>query len=144
MSSEVVELVQAMIRNACVNTGLPDSGHEHRSVATLQEFFGVQGEVFEPAPGRQSLVYRVAGTDPEAPSLALVPHIDVVPADPEGWTQDPFGGEIVDGDIYGRGAVDMLTSWPPPHMPSAHTFEVSRDRAAISSLQRWPTKKQAA
>lgn len=108
MSSEVVELVQAMIRNACVNTGLPDSGHEHRSVATLQEFFGVQGEVFEPAPGRQSLVYRVAGTDPEAPSLALVPHIDVVPADPEGWTQDPFGGEIVDGDIYGRGAVDML------------------------------------
>ena len=108
MSSEVVDLLQAMIRNACVNTGLIDSGHEHRSVATLQSFFGVAGQVFEPAPGRQSLVYRVAGSDPAAPSLALVPHLDVVPVDPEGWTQDPFGADIVDGFVYGRGAVDML------------------------------------
>lgn len=72
MSSEVVELLRTMIRDECVNTGLPESGHEHRSVATLHEFFGVEGHVFEPAPGRQSLVYRVAGTDPEAPSLAMV------------------------------------------------------------------------
>lgn len=90
MNSEVIELLQALIRNACVNTGQPDSGQERRSVATLQDFFGVQGQVFEPAPGRQSLVYRVAGTDPSAPSIALVPHIDVVPVEPEGWTQDPF------------------------------------------------------
>lgn len=108
MSSEVVELLRTMIRNECVNTGLPESGHEHRSVATLQEFFGVEGHVFEPAPGRQSLVYRVAGTDPEAPSLAMVPHLDVVPAEPEGWTHDPFGADIVEGFVYGRGAVDML------------------------------------
>ena len=107
-SSEVIELLQSLIRNQCVNTGKPDSGHEHRSVATLQEFFGHQGQVFEPAPGRQSLVYRVKGSDPSAPSLALVPHIDVVPVDPEGWTQDPFGADIVDGFVYGRGAVDML------------------------------------
>jgi len=45
MSSEVVDLLQAMIRNACVNTGLVDSGHEHRSVATLRSFFGVSGQV---------------------------------------------------------------------------------------------------
>lgn len=108
MNSEVIELLQALIRNACVNTGQPDSGQERRSVATLQDFFGVQGQVFEPAPGRQSLVYRVAGTDPSAPSIALVPHIDVVPVEPEGWTQDPFGADIVDGFVYGRGAVDML------------------------------------
>ncbi|MCP3937885.1 MAG: M20/M25/M40 family metallo-hydrolase [Actinomycetia bacterium] len=108
MSSEIVELLQTLIQNACVNTGAADSGQEHRSVATLQAFFGVDGAVFEPAPGRQSLVYRVAGTDPGAPSLALVPHLDVVPADPSGWTQDPFGGEIIDGYVYGRGAVDML------------------------------------
>ena len=108
MASEVVDLLQTMIRNACVNTGQPDSGHEHRSVATLQAFFGVDGQVFEPAPGRQSLVYRVLGTDPTAPSLALVPHLDVVPVDPQGWSQDPFGADIVDGFIYGRGAVDML------------------------------------
>jgi acetylornithine deacetylase/succinyl-diaminopimelate desuccinylase-like protein len=108
MSSEVINLLQRLIQNACVNTGSPDSGHEHRSVATLQEFFGARGEIFEPAPGRQSVVYRVPGTDSEAPSLVLVPHLDVVPVDPDGWVHDPFGAEIVDGFVYGRGAVDML------------------------------------
>lgn len=108
MSSEVIDLLQSMIRNECVNDGTPESGHEHRSVATLLEYFGVEGEIFEPAPGRQSLIYRVEGTDPDAPSLGLVPHLDVVPVDPSGWNHDPFGGDIVDGWVYGRGALDML------------------------------------
>lgn len=108
MSSETVELLQRLIRNACVNDGTPESGQEHRSVATLREFFGEAGEVFEPIPGRQSLIYRVAGSDSDAPSLALVPHTDVVPVQKEGWTQDPFAADIVDGFVYGRGAVDML------------------------------------
>lgn len=108
MSSEVIDLLQALIRNECVNDGTTTSGREHRSVATLIDFLGVPGEVFEPAPGRQSLVYRVEGSDPEAPSLALVPHIDVVPVDRSGWSRDPFAAEIVDGMVYGRGAVDML------------------------------------
>lgn len=108
MSTETVELLRQLIRNACVNDGTPESGQEHRSVATLMEYFGAEGEIFEPVPGRQSLIYRVAGSDPEAPSLGLSPHIDVVPVEPSGWTQDPFGAEIVDGFIYGRGAVDML------------------------------------
>ena len=75
---------------------------------TLVDFIGVEGEVFEPVPGRQSLVYRVPGHDPEAPSLALVPHLDVVPVDPAGWSRDPFEARIEDGFVYGRGAVDML------------------------------------
>jgi acetylornithine deacetylase/succinyl-diaminopimelate desuccinylase-like protein len=108
MSTEAVELLQQLIRNACVNDGTPESGHEYRSVATLVDYFGVEGEVFEPAPGRQSLIYRIEGSDSEAPSLGLSPHIDVVPVDASGWTQDPFGAEIVDGFVYGRGAVDML------------------------------------
>ena len=108
MIPEPVELLQQLIRNQCVNDGSVDSGHETRSVATLRDFLGVDGEVFEPAPERQSLVYRVPGSDPTAPSLALVPHLDVVPADPAGWTVDPFGAEMVDGFVYGRGAVDML------------------------------------
>ena len=103
-----VSLLQELIRNQCVNDGSPDSGQEVRSVRTLVEYIGVEGEVFEPAPGRQSLVYRVPGFDPEAPSLALVPHLDVVPVDPAGWSRDPFAGEIEDGFVYGRGAVDML------------------------------------
>jgi acetylornithine deacetylase/succinyl-diaminopimelate desuccinylase-like protein len=108
MSSEVVELLQALIRNQCVNDGTTASGQEHRSVATLVDFLGVPGEIFEPAPGRQSLVYRIAGSDEDAPSLALVPHTDVVPVDRSGWRRDPFAAEIVDGMIHGRGAVDML------------------------------------
>jgi len=108
MNSEVITLLQSLIRNECVNDGTPQSGHEHRSVETLLDFFGVEGEIFEPEPGRQSLIYRMPGTDPDAPSLALVPHLDVVPVDASGWTQDPFAAEIVDGLVYGRGAVDML------------------------------------
>ncbi len=108
MTSETVSLLQTLIRNQCVNDGTPGSGHEHRSVETLLEFFGVDGEVFEPMPGRQSLVYRVAGQDSSAPALALVPHLDVVPADPDGWSVDPFSAEVNDGFVYGRGAIDML------------------------------------
>ena len=108
MTSQVISLLQTLIQNACVNDGSKESGHEHRSVATLLEFFGVEGEIFEPAPGRQSLIYRITGTDPDAPSLALVPHLDVVPVDPAGWTQKPFAAEILDGFVFGRGAVDML------------------------------------
>lgn len=108
MSSEVVALLRDLIRNECVNDGTPESGHEHRSVATLTDFMGVDGEIFEPLPGRQSLVFRVEGSEPDAPSLALVPHTDVVPVDPSGWSREPFAAEIVDGMVYGRGAVDML------------------------------------
>lgn len=108
MTAEAIDLVRTLIRNACVNDGTPESGHEHRSVATLMEFFGVEGEIFEPAPGRQTLIYRIEGSDPDAPSLGLSPHLDVVPVEEEGWSQDPFGADIVDGYIFGRGAVDML------------------------------------
>ncbi len=108
MSHDAVELLQRLIRNQCVNDGTPESGFEVRSVETLTEFFGVDGQVFEPSPGRQSVVYRVPGTDPEAPSLALVPHLDVVIVEKGGWSVDPFAAEIVDGFIFGRGAVDML------------------------------------
>lgn len=103
-----VELLRRLIRNRCVNDGTPESGHEYRSVETLADFFGERGQVFEPEPGRQSVVYRVAGTDPEAPSLALLPHLDVVPVNPAGWSVDPFAAEIADGFVWGRGAVDML------------------------------------
>lgn len=106
--SQSIDLLQTLIQNACVNDGSVSSGHEHRSVTTLQEFFDSPGQVFEPAPGRQSVVYRVSGSDPNAPSLALVPHLDVVPVDPMGWDRDPFGAEVADGWVHGRGAVDML------------------------------------
>lgn len=108
LEGEVLELLQALIRNRCVNDGSRDSGHEARSVATLESYFGEAGEMVEPAPTRQSVVYRVRGTDPTVPILLLMGHLDVVPVTEEGWTVDPFGGEVVDGMVWGRGAVDML------------------------------------
>lgn len=105
--SEVVELLVELIRNACVNDGTADSGGEARSVATLESYFGRPGQIFEPHPGRQSVAYRVPGTS-DGPSLLLMGHLDVVPANPAGWSVDPFGGEIRDGFVWGRGAVDML------------------------------------
>lgn len=104
----VVDLLRHLIRNRCVNDGTADSGNEWRSVATLADFFGSQGTVVEPHPGRQSVVYRVPGTTPGSPALTLLPHLDVVPVTAAGWDQDPFGAEVIDGFIWGRGAVDML------------------------------------
>ena len=108
MRAAAVELLVALIQNGCVNDGTPDSGGEYRSVETLQEFFGQSGQVFEPHPGRQSVVYRVPGRVPGAPSLMLMGHTDVVPASRHGWDHDPFEGLIDDGFVWGRGAVDML------------------------------------
>ena len=107
-AGEVAELLVALIRNACVNDGTPESGYEARSVETLAGALGEPDEVVEPAPGRQSAVWRVPGTVPGAPRLALMGHLDVVPANPEGWSVDPFEGVIHDGFVWGRGAVDML------------------------------------
>lgn len=107
-SEEVSELLVALIRNACVNDGTPDSGHEQRSVATLAAYLGERGTEFEPHPGRRSALYRIPGTDPAAPSLMLMGHLDVVPVSPDGWSRDPFGGDRHDGFIWGRGAIDML------------------------------------
>lgn len=109
--AETAELLQQLIRNACVNDGQVASGEEARSVDTLEAYLGTTGldlERYEPQPGRTSLVARIEGTDPDAPSLLLMGHTDVVPVNPDGWSRDPFGAEVVDGFIWGRGAVDML------------------------------------
>ena len=106
-----VELLQALVRSACVNDGTAGSGGESRNVDLLEPVVslpGVDVERFEAAPGRVSLVARLEGRDKSAPSLCLMAHTDVVPVDPVGWSRDPFGGELVDGEVWGRGAVDML------------------------------------
>jgi acetylornithine deacetylase/succinyl-diaminopimelate desuccinylase-like protein len=111
LTNETVELLQALIRNQCVNDGTPESGFEDRSARLLRdelEGTGVDMQTYEPTPGRTSLVCRWEGTDPNAPALCLMGHTDVVPVSPDGWTQEPFGGELIDGEVWGRGAVDML------------------------------------
>ncbi len=111
LTNETVELLQAMIRNQCVNDGTPESGNEDRSARLLRdelESTGVDMQLYEPLPGRTSLIARWAGTDPNAPALCFMGHTDVVPVSPDGWQHDPFGGELIDGEVWGRGAVDML------------------------------------
>ena len=111
LTHETVELLQAAIRNQCVNTGAVDSGVEARSSDLIQTYLegaGLDFQRVEPAPGRRTLVTEIEGTDPTAPVLCLLGHTDVVPVNPAGWSRDPFGGELVDGEVWGRGALDML------------------------------------
>ncbi|TXN31864.1 M20/M25/M40 family metallo-hydrolase [Lacisediminihabitans profunda] len=68
---------------------------------------GLDAQMFESEPGRVSVVARVEGTDRSKPALVVHGHTDVVPAQPDNWSVDPFGGEIRDGMLWGRGAVDM-------------------------------------
>ncbi|MGH8958165.1 MAG: M20/M25/M40 family metallo-hydrolase, partial [Acidimicrobiia bacterium] len=100
--------MRQLIRNRCVNDGTRESGQEVKSVETVAEYLGERGTVVEPAPGRQSVVYRIPGNNPDAPALLLLPHLDVVPVNPDGWDVDPFGAEVSDGFVWGRGAIDML------------------------------------
>src|SRR3954466_5861727 len=115
-TAEVTDLLQHLIRNECVNDGTATSGNESRSVDTLSQYLGSSGldiETYEPIDGRTSLVARIEGTDPAAPTLLLMGHTDVVPANEDRWQRDPFGGDLVSNEdgsahVWGRGAVDML------------------------------------
>ena len=111
VTAETTDLLQRLIRNSCVNEGTPESGHEIRSADLLESYLtapGVEMKRYEPVPGRASLVVRIEGSDRAAPSLHLMGHTDVVPVTPSGWRHDPFAGELIDGEVWGRGAVDML------------------------------------
>jgi acetylornithine deacetylase/succinyl-diaminopimelate desuccinylase-like protein len=111
LTGPATELLQSLIRNECVNDGTADSGNETRSSDLLIDYLegaGLDVERFTPRTGRDSMVARIEGSDPDAPSLCLMAHTDVVPVNPDGWTNDPFGGEVIDGEVWGRGAIDML------------------------------------
>ena len=71
------------------------------------EALGLTPEYVDAAPGRTSVIARVEGSDRSKPALVVHGHTDVVPADPENWSVDPFEGVIRDGLLWGRGAVDM-------------------------------------
>ncbi len=102
---ETVRHLQALIRCRTVNP----PGNEIEAARYLAQVFrqeGLEPVVLESAPGRGNVVVRLKGTG-EAPPLLLLGHLDVVPAEPEHWSRDPFGGDVVDGMVWGRGALDM-------------------------------------
>ncbi len=114
LQDEAVDITRALIRIDTSNYGTGDPqtwGPGEAAAADLVEQLltdvGLPTQRFSSAPGRDSVVTRIPGTDPNAGGLVVHGHLDVVPADADDWSHDPFGGEIHDGMIWGRGAVDM-------------------------------------
>lgn len=106
---EAVTLAADLIRFDTTNRGGGD-GHERAAaeyVAQRLAEAGLDPLLLESAPDRANVVARVPGTDPAAPALLVHGHLDVVPADPAAWSVHPFAGEVRDGELWGRGAIDM-------------------------------------
>ena len=107
---EVASLCSDLIRIDTSNRG-DHSGPGERAaaehVAALLAEVGLAPQIFESHPGRASVVTRMAGEDPSRPALLVHGHLDVVPADAADWSTHPFSGDIADGVVWGRGAVDM-------------------------------------
>lgn len=106
-----VELLRDLIRIPTVNRGTGDAGDANERVAAecIAEHLrsaGIEPKIFEKKKGRGNLVARIKGSG-DKPPLLLNAHLDVVEADASAWKHDPFGAEIHDGYIWGRGAIDM-------------------------------------
>ena len=105
MSGEVVQLLQELIRLDTTNP----PGNETLAAEVLRDYLeaaGVECELYARSPERANLVARIRGRG-DGPSLALLSHTDVVLADASEWEHEPFGGEVVGGEVWGRGALDM-------------------------------------
>jgi acetylornithine deacetylase/succinyl-diaminopimelate desuccinylase-like protein len=103
--SEAAELLQRLIRLDTTNP----PGNETLAATLLRDYLevaGVECHLYARVPERANLVARIPGRG-SGPTLALLSHTDVVLADAGAWEQDPFGGELVGDEIWGRGALDM-------------------------------------
>ena len=107
LAAEVLELTRDLIRLDTTNA----PGNETLAAAHLRDYLagaGIESELVAREPDRANIVARIPGSDPSAPSLAFVGHLDVVPADVRDWTHPPFEAVVDDhGYLYGRGAIDM-------------------------------------
>ncbi|MEV6835155.1 M20/M25/M40 family metallo-hydrolase [Streptomyces sp. NPDC051133] len=121
---EVVDLCRELIRFDTSNYGDHSGPGERKSAEWVAEKLaevGLEPKIFESHPGRASTVARIEGEDPSRPALLIHGHLDVVPANAGDWTHHPFSGEVADGCVWGRGAVDMKDM-------DAMTLAVVRDR----------------
>ena len=107
---EVVDLCRELIEFDTSNYGDHSGPGERKAaeyVAGRLDEVGVESRIYEKHPGRSNVVARITGEDSSRPPLLIHGHLDVVPAAPEDWTHHPFAGEVADGCVWGRGAVDM-------------------------------------
>ncbi|MGV9855067.1 M20/M25/M40 family metallo-hydrolase [Streptomyces sp. NPDC003442] len=106
---EVVRFTSDLIRIDTTNRGGGDCS-ERPAAEYVAEMLGdveIEPTLLERSPGRTNVVARIEGTDRSAPALLVHGHLDVVPAEPADWTVHPFSGEVRDGVVWGRGAIDM-------------------------------------
>ena len=110
-TDQLVATLQELIRIRSVNPVPPDAPDGElvaaRRIAAMLRAAGLEPEIIEPVPGRGSVHVRLRGDGTGGEPLLLLSHLDVVPAPPERWSHDPFSGDLADGYVYGRGAVDM-------------------------------------
>jgi acetylornithine deacetylase/succinyl-diaminopimelate desuccinylase-like protein len=136
--AEVVQLCQELIRIDTSNFG-SDAGPGERlaaeRVAELLDEVGIASELLEPEPGRTSVVahWEPEGVDTSISPLLVHGHLDVVPANADDWSVPPFSAEVVDGCIWGRGAVDMKDF-------DAMVLSVVRARARAGAAPRRPIR----
>jgi acetylornithine deacetylase/succinyl-diaminopimelate desuccinylase-like protein len=105
LTQEATALLSQYIR---IDTTNPP-GNELSAARMLREKFlddGIPASVWEPAPGRGVIAARLRGIGKHTKAIVLLSHMDVVPANPKQWQVPPFSGEVKDGDIWGRGAID--------------------------------------
>ncbi|AJP04649.1 hypothetical protein TU94_27530 [Streptomyces cyaneogriseus subsp. noncyanogenus] len=106
---EVVTFTSDLIRIDTVNRGGGDCRERPAAeyAAALLAEAGIEPVLLERTEGRTNVVARIEGTDPAADALLLHGHLDVVPAEAADWSVHPFSGEVRDGVVWGRGAIDM-------------------------------------
>jgi len=105
IKEEITTFLSNLIK---INTTNPP-GNETQAAQYIKNYLAKDGftsDILESAPGRGNLITRLKGTG-EKPNLLLLSHLDVVAANPQEWTTDPFAGTIKDGYVYGRGTIDM-------------------------------------
>jgi acetylornithine deacetylase/succinyl-diaminopimelate desuccinylase-like protein len=107
-TGETVQHLSRLIQAETVNP----PGNERPAILVIKDILEREGlgstdfQILESAPNRMNLVARLRGDGSERP-LLLSGHVDVVPVEREHWTHAPFGGEVIDGQVWGRGALDM-------------------------------------
>ena len=109
LGNEAVRICQELIRIPSVNHG-SGVGDELAISDYVFDFLtrcGLKPIRYQAGENRVSVVARIIGRNPAKPGLVLHGHLDTVPANADDWQRDPWSGEIVDGEIWGRGAVDM-------------------------------------
>ncbi|MDQ0993934.1 M20/M25/M40 family metallo-hydrolase [Streptomyces sp. V3I7] len=106
---EVVRFTSDLIRIDTTNRGGGDCRERPAAEYAAEQLAaaGIEPVLLERTPGRTNVVARIEGTDPGADALLVHGHLDVVPAEAADWSVHPFSGEVRDGVVWGRGAVDM-------------------------------------